>query len=771
MNEYEAAENLRSDTIDVIRYTIDLDFTLMGQNLISGSCQVDFVSLMDNVELLHLDLQALTVDSVTSPDGLLEFTHTGSDLMISLPQALNTLEAYSVIVHYGGDPVTDPSWGGFYTTSLGFAFNIGVGFDSDPHTIGRMWFPCFDNFVERSEYDVRVLTNNGRTAYCGGVRLSVDTVGTDSLYTRWLLADHPIPSYLASVAVANYAHVDNSYETTLGQTIPVWLTARPQDTTAMKNSFVNLIDCLAGFEDRYGPYRWPRVGFVSVPFNAGAMEHATNIAYPSLAVNGNLTYETLIAHELSHHWWGDLVTCRTEEDMWLNEGWASYSEALFTELLYGEEAYDDYVRDNHKVVLTETHIDDGGRYPVSGVPHELTYSSTVYLKGSDIVHTLRGVMGDEAFFNACQSYLETYQFQDVNSEDLRDHFQQFTATDLTAFFTDWVFEPGFPELRIEDTQVAAGQTGWGLDLTIRQYQHYSTNHYERLPLKVTVMNSDYQTEEHLVEVNGQWTFLSLTTDIEPVHVILNRDQSINYAVLAEEQLIDDTGTSNLSYAEFDMSVENMGSATQFWIRAENHWAASQEPHLIPFTDFLISNDRWWNVQSDMPADAEVEATLRYYGDPGNAKYYDPLFFEEADDLGANENDLILLYRQNAQSEWTEWPTYTINTSGSVTNWIGRFNLTNVRAGHYAWGIRTGTVGVSLVDAPESEVLQVTYNTPDRISIRSSEGIIQIADLSGKIVYRQLSPGQLEVNTHSFVPGVYVIQRGSECLKFPIGQNR
>ncbi|MFN9799531.1 MAG: M1 family aminopeptidase, partial [Bacteroidota bacterium] len=249
--------------------------------------------------------------------------------------------------------------------------------------------------VELSEYELRVLTANGRTAYCGGVRLSVDTVGTDSLYTRWLLADHPIPSYLASVAVANYTHVDDSYTTALGETIPVWLTARPQDTTAMKNSFLNLIGCLSGFEEHYGPYRWPRVGFVSVPFNAGAMEHATNIAYPSFAINGNLTFETLIAHELSHHWWGDLVTCRTAEDMWLNEGWASYCEALFEEIIYGVEAYADYVASNHKDVLTDVPNDDGGYFPVSGVPHELTYSGTVYSKGADIVHNLRGVMGDD----------------------------------------------------------------------------------------------------------------------------------------------------------------------------------------------------------------------------------------------------------------------------------------------------------------------------------------------------------------------------------------
>jgi hypothetical protein len=760
-NEYDAPENGRSDTLDVIRYTIDLDMTQMGLNLISGACQVEFVSLINDLNTLHLDLQALTVDSVTSADGMLSFTHTGDDLLIELPEALMDGEAYAVTVHYGGDPATDTSWGGFYTTSTGFAYNIGVGFDADPHTIGRMWFPCVDNFVERSEYDLRVLTSSGRTAYCGGVRVSVDTVGTDSLVTRWLLADHPIPTYLASVAVSNYTHVDNEYVTALGETIPVWLTARPQDTTAMKNSFANLIDCLAGFELRYGPYRWPRVGFVSVPFNAGAMEHATNIAYPSFAINGNLTWETLMAHELSHHWWGDLVTCRTKEDMWLNEGWATYCEALFEELIYGAQAYDDYVADLHKEVLTGTPVSDGGYYPVSGVPHELTYSSTVYVKGSDIVHNLRGVMGDDNFFTACQTYLETHQFTDVSSADLRDHFQQYTTADLTAFFDHWVYNPGFPEIRTESQTITAGESGWIVDLTLRQYLHHAPEYYTHIPLEVTVMNAGFETETHTVLVTGEFTNVTLETEIEPVYIILNRDQTINYAVLADEQIINDTGNSNMPYAELDLNVQSLGSSTEFWIRAENHWAAANEPAYIPFTEYYIASDRWWNIQTDMPEDALVNATIRYWGDPNQNNYYDPLYFTEAAQFG-NENDLIILYRPDGQSAWTEWPAFEVNDQGSETNWVGRIRIDGIRPGQYAWAIRTGVVGVEDREANTSTLTVAQH--ADRITIRSAEGLIRIHDAQGRLMHEYFSKGVLDVSTLPWSDGVYLISQGNQTVR-------
>ena len=177
----------------------------------------------------------------------------------------------------------------------------------------------------------------------------------------------------------------------------MWLTALPGDTTNMKLSFTHLDEAMQAFEGRFGAYRWPKVGFSAVPFNAGAMEHATCIAYPKSLLDGTTNYETLMAHELSHHWWGDLVTCRTAEDMWLNEGWASFCEMLFTEALYGEEAYRDAVRDNHKDVLLYAHRSDGGRFPVSGIPLNITYGDHVYNKGADVARNLRSFMGDEDF--------------------------------------------------------------------------------------------------------------------------------------------------------------------------------------------------------------------------------------------------------------------------------------------------------------------------------------------------------------------------------------
>ena len=113
------------------------------------------------------------------------------------------------------------------------------------------------------------------------------------------------------------------------------------------------------------------------------MEHATNIAYPRYAIaNGDKTSETLFAHELAHHWWGNTITCKTQEDMWLNEGWASYSERLFLEAVYGKKAYEDDIEANHHSVLQFAHVLDEAVLPVSGIGHANTYGRHVYDKGA-----------------------------------------------------------------------------------------------------------------------------------------------------------------------------------------------------------------------------------------------------------------------------------------------------------------------------------------------------------------------------------------------------
>lgn len=750
--------NLRSDTIDVIGFDISLDMTAMNSYQIKGACKVDFISLMNNVNGINLDLASLMVDSVTTISASLVFTHIGEILHVALPSMLNIGDAQSITVHYHGGPAQDATWGGFYFQS-NYAFNLGVAFTSEPHNFGRAWFPCFDNFVERSTYTFHVLTNQSRKAYCNGVRTGVDVVGQDSLLTHWQLLE-PIPSYLASVSVSTYSEALSSFPSISGETIPIWMVAKSADTSNMKQSMVNLPQWMQSAETRYGLHRWPRVGYCAVPFSGGAMEHATNISYPLFACDGSLAYETLYAHEVAHHWWGDQVTCRNAAEMWINEGWASYSEALFKEEIYGQDAYRKYVRDNHKDVLLYAHRRDGGRYPVSGVPSEITYGDHVYNKGADVVHTLRGYMGVENFFDAAKAFLDEYQFSDVGSENLRDFFQTYTNENLTEFFANWIFESGFPEFRVRDfSQI--NSTQW--QVNVEQHSHYAASDYMNVPMQLTAVDAGGERVNVVVHLSGgtNEVMMDLPSSFVPVTFFLNEDEGISQAVLAENKTIYNTGNNNFTFAEMSFNMLDMGSADSVFVRVENHLAAADENQSQ--VEYYISPDRWWRVYHDGVAqNVDFKTSILYYGNQTQTNYFDPLFFQYVANQGLNEDSLIVVYRPDGASPWQVWSDFTVVTFPGLTNWTGRIDINHVLPGDYAWAVRTGLVSIE-----ESELDAVSITQTSNMLLFNSDnssGELIIFDAKGRIVMSTRIQGAMKISTEEWASGIYVIRWQEENSK-------
>lgn len=739
--------NLRSDTLDVLGYDLNLDFTMMNSAQLKASCAIHFKSKMDNIDAIHLDLITLTVDSVLNDGDLLGFTHVNGLLHVDLPDVLNENDEENIIVYYHGTPGQDATWGGFYFQA-GYAYNMGVAFTSEPHNFGRAWFPCFDNFVERSSFTYHVLTNQNRTAYCNGIRLGVESVGQDSLLTHWHLEEQ-IPSYLASVSVSNYVEVNQSFPSVSGDDIPIVLVAKAIDTTDMKNSMVNLDEWMEAAESRYGPYRWPRVGYCVVPFNGGAMEHSTNISYPLFAVDGTLNWETLYAHEVAHQWWGDLITCRNASDMWINEGWASFSEALFMEMIYGEEAYKEYTRENHKDVLLHAHQNDGARYPVSGVPSEATYGSHTYSKGADMAHTLRGYMGDADFFTAIQAFMQEFAFDDVSSEDMRDFFQNYTSADLTSFFDNWIFEPGFPEFRIQGFS-SLGNNVYSVE--IEQHQHYSTDFYSNVPMQLYARTFNGQEFSTVVQLSGEITVAEITlpNNFVPEVFFLNVDEKISQSVLGQSKVISNLGQNNFTYAEMNFDVNNFGNADSVFVRIENHFAAANDVQ----SDFFVSPDRWWNVFiSGADENSDFSAMVRYYGNENQSNYFDTLFFSMVENLGWNEDSIVLVFRSSPDDLWQEWNDYEVITIPGLTNWNGQILINKVVSGQYAFALRSDVVSVR--DDNKNQSVKIFGSGREIVVLTSQKsGQLTIHDQQGRLVFDQFITQDLRIPIQSWTFGVY-----------------
>lgn len=750
------ASNLRSDTIDILHYHIQLDITDFVGETIDGFTTITFVPRMNGVTELNLDLLQLTVDSIKIGATLLTSTYDNTLLKITLPTTLNIGDTTDITVWYNGTPQGDPSgWGGFYFQS-GYAYNLGVGFGADPHVYGRVWHPCFDNFIERATYSQTIGANNGKLAYCNGVLTGDTTDGNGVRWRTWNLTD-PIPTYLACVAVSNYTHVNWTYAGMNGP-IPIMLTALPADTTNIKNSFVNFTSCFSAYETMYYPYMWQKAGYLFVPFSSGAMEHATAITYPRAFATGSLTYETIMAHEFSHHWFGDLATCRTQEDMWLNEGWASYSEYTFLEWVYGRSRYDAGISANHETGVHYFHHREGW-LPVSGIGHANTYGDHVYLKGADVAHTLRGYMGDSLFFSSLNYHFSQSEFKDVSSYDFRDNLIASSGlTYLTDFFDNWVFNPGWTHFAVDSMTSVPNGPNFDVTIYVQQKLLGAPNFYTNVPLEFAFYDANQTYTSQRFFVSGQYSVHTLTLPYDPTIVIIDPKNLISDAETSEEKTITTIGANNFSAARCSLTVATCPDTT--WMRIEHHWA-TPDPIQNNVNNYNISDLRYWKLTGAWPAGFVTKGRFNYdgrtTGTSGGA------FWLDNDLTVPNGDSLIFLYRADPSDDWTEWPHYTKTVIGPASSSkFGYITADSLLPGEYTFanGLSTVLIGVNeeMDSNPLVEVYPVPANEQVNIVVPASLGniiLVEVTDVNGKVVYsQQHTQQQVVLQTSTWAEGLY-----------------
>ncbi|MEO6166167.1 MAG: M1 family aminopeptidase [Chitinophagales bacterium] len=673
------ADNSRSDYIDILDYHIDLSITDFVSKIIKGNCTITFRSKIDNTSFLDLDLLDLTVDSVTQNSEPLTFSYSNNLLLrVNLSQELNTGDSSDITVYYHGVPEIDATgWGGFYFSGE-YAYNLGVGFGADPHAYGRVWFPCFDNFIERSTYHFSITTASTKMALCNGELTGSADNGNGTKTWDWVLME-TIPTYLACVAIGNYSPAYFEYNGIAGS-IPVQLGAIGSDTVKMKNSFAHLIDALSIFENSFGPYRWNKVGYSLVPFSSGAMEHATNIAYPVFMADGTLNWESFYVHELSHHWFGDLVTCRTAEDMWLNEGWAAYCERLFEEFVYGKATYDLSIADNHAEVIHYAHTSAGdGQYlAVSGVSHDYTYGTTVYDKGADMVHTLRGYMGDSLFFHCMTNYLDEYAFSDASSEDLRDFLTDCSGINLYDFFNDWIFNPGFPQFSIDSMQVSPNGSQFAVNVFIRQKLDHAPHFYQQVPLEITFKDQNWNISVQSIVMNGQCGIYSTLLSFQPDYAGLDLAEKISDAITSGMKTVKATGLHTFSNGGITLNVSALTDSA--FIRIEHNYAPP-DPFKVLVAGLHISDYHYWKIDGIIPSGLDASAVIHYDGSTFSSGG-----FLDNNLITNVEDSLVVLHRLSTKYDWNVLTDVVQNFTGSHTDKRGYFTVNHAEKGEYAFGI-------------------------------------------------------------------------------------
>ena len=717
-----------SDSIDVVHYDIHLDTLQVGLQSIEAWTRVRFTPVVNGINQATLDLLMLTVDSITYGPAAtpLSWTYNDTLLRINLLTTHNIGDTAELTVYYHGQPRRDPStFGGFYMTAA-YVYNIGVGFQSDPHNFGRVWFPCKDNFTDKATYTVSARVLNGQRAVSGGTLQSEIPNGDGTTTFIWTLRD-PIPSYLASIAVADYVEIRDTFYSINGDSIPVSNFVLATDSLDLIASFSNLNDAFNTMENQFGAYSWERVGYVGVPFNAGAMEHATNIAWPLFAVTGNLLWETTMAHELSHSWFGNLATCETAEDMWLNEGFASFCEATFTEALYGYTAYQDYNRANLSEVLRYAHYADGGHRAVSGIPHNYTYGRTVYNKGALVAHTLRNYIGDSLFFAGMRFYLSSHSFANANSDDLRQDLESISGQNLSGFFDGWVYAGGFPHFSVDSFSVTPNGPNFDVEVFVRQRLREAPAFFNDNQIPLRFGDNNWQFADSEINFNGQLGSAIFTLPFAPDFVMIDPEQTIADATVDTWQTVNSTGLKPFSNGYCSLNVTNLNPGDSAFVRVTHNWIGPDDFKIFQ-PGIRLSNTRHWKVEGIFPPGFISTASFNY---SSQLSATNPLGFLDNNWFTGSEDSIVFFYRSGPESDW-EMPSYTLVT-GNLIDKKGTVLLDTLKPGEYTFGRMDYTiVGLdefeglgenSLQEGGQGEPFTVWPNPVDRqleISVRNTE---------------------------------------------------
>ena len=700
--------------IDVTHYEIhvnELDFT---NHTLQGEAFVAFTATAE-VQQVVLELMYLEATSVTATDAAVaSFEQNGNFLTINLDSPLAAGASATLDIVYGGNPFSE-QWGGVEWWGTDYVYNLGVGFESQPHNLGKAWFPCVDNFTDKATYDVFVTTTNDKKAICGGNHVETIDNGDGTSTWHWNTPQE-ISTYHISFVVGEYDLWEDVYHG-IERDIPIEVYAKPNQMNNVPGTFVHIKEIVAFFEANLGPYPFNRIGYVST--GKGCMEHTDNIAFAASIINGNTAGEEYVAHELSHMWSGNLVTCAEAGDMWLNEGFAQFWGAFYELGVYGEESYRNTMATMVNNAVNNYNSNQSHWLPINNMPLDLTYDSDViYNRGAVIVSTMMNYMGRENFLAAMRAYFEQYAYQAATSELLRDALTQYSGIDMNGFFDTYVFSAGMPHYYANILSVTPVGSRFEVTLDLR-YQHIGDSHIgQDNAYDLTFIGPDFQLVTEKVSWDGLDAHVTVTLDFEPLGVVGDMNNGWLDGKTQSKMMLK---TTNLqSFAHFRAQATSLTDSV--FVAVENHLVEPYDNPLIPYLN--LSTKHFWTINRYDFGEAKVSAQFDY----GKTT--------DGDIIQTESDSATLLYRRNASEAWHEI-AFTLYPGSFWRQ--GRFVVDDLQPGEYAiaaWDKES--LGVEEAVAIENKIQ--LYPNPAQGQVRVSwkgvaDGQICIVGVDGKEMKR------------------------------------
>lgn len=578
--------------IDVHHIRLDIDLDLRGKHL-DGRATIDFSPLPAFFErtrqpVVELDAHGLDVSAVRLGDAEakpseVHFDLTDDRLLITAQDGvIKPGQKYRIEVDYS---VTDPPTGlhFFGPTKQAPDIPLMVWSQGEPQA-NHYWFPCIDNSNERQSTELNVRVNAGVEVLSNGKLISRKNSAIGRTTFHWKQEKEHV-AYLVTLVAGRFNVTTEEWQ---GKPVTYYVPENRKED--VERTFGRTKPMLDFFSKRYGiEYPWDKYAQVVVEqFTFGGMENtsATTLYHRALHDERAIVDSTpdwLIAHELAHQWWGDLVTCKDWSHLWLNEGFAKYSESLWAEHALGRDERDWQMLEDSRAARsgsTQTRPIVDRHYPTPGS----MFDNRVYPKGAWVLHMLRSRLGDEDFFRGLQRYGTIMAYQTAETSDLRKTFERLYGLSLERFFHDWTERPGNPKLLVETEWQPQSKR---LKVHVKQTQKEDV--FE-IPVRIDVQVKGYEESQsainRLMNEREFTEYVALSGTPESV------DVDPEFALLAQ---IDQK--QSLKLWESQLKKQTVGTVPSR-VRAAEHFGTVRTDNSRQLLADALANDGFYGIRTE-----------------------------------------------------------------------------------------------------------------------------------------------------------------------------
>ncbi len=507
-----------------VKLVLTLDFE---QETVSGTAYTTFAALYEEVRTVTFDAVELALESVTIEGKPVAYTTTDKKLVVTLDRIYFNGEVFTVAVAYHAKPRTGLH---FVKPALEDPTRPTQAFTFGQPRYHSYWFPCHDSPNDRSTTEIIVTVPSQFLTVSNGNLLEVTDNGATKTH-HWL-HDIPHAAYLISLVVCDFAVIEDSYN---GKPVTYYVRKdRKDDAPLLMGKTPQMMQFFSDFTGTEYPY--DKYAQTVVEIYTGAMEHTTATTHGfTLLIDKKAALDSdvvpVVAHELAHQWFGDLVTCRDWSNGWLNEGFATYFENMWNEHDLGRDTF------KHTMLrMQEWYMDEDKHYRRPIVYHVFhdngfeLFDGHMYGKGAWVLHMLRHQLGDAAFKRAIKTYLARYREREVITADLERTFEESTGHSLAGYFQQWVYSGGYPEFEVNYSWDGEHKLA---KIKLKQMQKVD----ELTPCFVTPVDLDFTIPVSDEAAKDEQTKATITV---PLHVLAGEDGQVEqsfYIPLEREPLM------------------------------------------------------------------------------------------------------------------------------------------------------------------------------------------------------------------------------------------